>query len=101
MRPVVIGIAGGSGSGKSTVLQKVIDQIGEECITVLEHDAYYLDMGHLSDEARAEVNFDHPNSLETPLMRAHLDSLIAGEDVASPVYDFTTHRRTSQKRYTK
>jgi len=94
-RPVVIGIAGGSGSGKSTVLRKIIDFFGPDYIAVIDHDAYYRDLCHLSFEERSTFNFDHPNALETSLMRAHLDVLIAGKAVQKPVYDFTTHTRTS------
>jgi len=94
--PVVIGIAGGSGSGKTTVLQRIIREIGSEPIAILDHDAYYEDLSHLAPEKRAEFNFDHPDALETDLMRDHLDQLIAGEAVEKPVYDFTTHTRRDE-----
>ena len=91
--PVVIGIAGGSGSGKTTVLQRIIREFGADPIAVLDHDAYYHDLSHLSPEERAQFNFDHPDALETDLMREHLDRLVEGTAVEKPVYDFTTHTR--------
>ncbi len=94
--PVVIGIAGGSGSGKTTVLNHIIREFGSDPIAVLEHDAYYHDLSHLSPEKRSRFNFDHPDALETALMREHLDRLIAGETIEKPVYDFTTHTRRDE-----
>jgi len=94
--PVVIGIAGGSGSGKTTVLQNIIDELGADPIAILDHDAYYQDLSHLSPEERSGFNFDHPNALETDLMREHLDRLIEGESIEKPVYDFTTHTRKTE-----
>ncbi|MDX1430046.1 MAG: uridine kinase [Rhodothermales bacterium] len=93
-RPVVIGIAGGSGSGKSTVLKRVIEAIGSNRIAVLDHDSYYHDLTHLSAEERQGVNFDHPDSLETGLMRRHLDDLLEWKSVGKPVYDFNSHARS-------
>ncbi|BBM68555.1 uridine kinase [Rhodothermus marinus] len=92
-RPVVIGIAGGSGSGKTTVLRRIVEAFGPDRIAVLEHDAYYRDLSHLPFEARTQVNFDHPDALETSLLRAHLEALLAGRPVEKPVYNFTTHTR--------
>ncbi|PSQ81631.1 MAG: uridine kinase [Bacteroidetes bacterium QS_1_63_11] len=94
--PVVIGIAGGSGSGKTTVLNRIIDEFGPDPIAVLDHDAYYRDLSHLSPEKRARFNFDHPDALETELMTEHLDALIEGEAIEKPVYDFTTHTRAEE-----
>jgi uridine kinase len=94
--PVVIGIAGGSGSGKTTVLQRIIRAIGSDPIAVLDHDAYYKDLSHLPPEERSQFNFDHPDALETDLMCRHLDRLVAGEAIEKPVYDFTTHTRRDQ-----
>jgi uridine kinase len=91
--PVVIGIAGGSGSGKTTVLQRIIQTFGADPIAVLDHDAYYRDLSHLAPEERAQFNFDHPDALETDLMREHLDRLVEGTAIEKPVYDFTTHTR--------
>ena len=94
--PVVIGMAGGSGSGKTTVLQHIIREFGADPIAVLDHDAYYQDLSHLSPEERTQFNFDHPDALETDLMREHLDALIEGRAIEKPVYDFTTHTRREE-----
>lgn len=94
--PVVIGIAGGSGSGKTTVLDHIIREFGADPIAILDHDAYYHDLSHLSPEKRARFNFDHPDALETKLMREHLDQLIEGTAIEKPVYDFTTHTRRDE-----
>jgi len=95
-RPVVIGIAGGSGSGKTTVLRRIVRTFGADPIAILDHDAYYRDLSHLPPEKRAQFNFDHPDALETDLMRKHLDRLLAGTAVEKPVYDFTTHTRRAE-----
>ncbi len=92
-RPVVIGIAGGSGSGKSTVLRRIIEAFGSDHMAVLDHDSYYRDLGHLPLEERAVFNFDHPSALETELMRRHIDALLNGYSVHKPKYSFTTHSR--------
>lgn len=94
--PVVIGIAGGSGSGKTTVLARIIDAFGSDQIAVLDHDAYYQDLADYSPEERETFNFDHPDALETKLMREHLDVLSQGEPIEKPIYDFTTHRRKEE-----
>ena len=93
---VVIGIAGGSGSGKTTVQKRVMEAFGPRRIALLDHDAYYRDLDHLAPEERARFNFDHPDALETPLMVRHLDALLAGEPVDKPTYSFTTHSRQEQ-----
>ena len=93
MHPVVIGIAGGSGSGKSTVLRRIIEAFGPERIAMLDHDAYYRDLAHLPHEVRVAFNFDHPDALETGLMVDQLEALLAGEVVEKPTYDFVTHSR--------
>ena len=90
---VVIGIAGGSGSGKTTVQKRVMEAFGPRRIALLDHDAYYRSLDHLEAEERARFNFDHPDALETPLMVEHLDALLAGEAIEKPTYDFTTHSR--------
>jgi uridine kinase len=93
-RPVIIGIAGGSGSGKTTIAQAVVDQVGSDRVVLIQHDAYYRDMAHLSFEERIAVNFDHPDSLETELLVEHLRQLRSGCAVERPVYDFSSHTRT-------
>ena len=95
-RPVVLGVAGGSGSGKSTVVREVCRILGAGVASVLHHDAYYRDQSSLTLEERAEVNFDHPDSLETELMVAHVHRLMDGESVEVPTYDFATHTRSAE-----
>jgi len=94
--PLVIGIAGGSGSGKTTVAQSILQRVGPDRISFLQHDAYYKDLSGLPPTQRAEVNFDHPNSLESELLTQHICSLRDGHAVEVPIYDFSTHSRTRQ-----
>ncbi len=94
--PIVIGIAGGTGSGKTTVANVILDAVGRHRIAYLPHDAYYRDLTDLPPVQKAEVNFDHPNSLETELMIEHVKELKAGRPVDIPVYDFSTHSRTDK-----
>ncbi len=97
--PLVVGIAGGTGSGKTTVAHKLAAAMPQgRCVTI-EHDAYYKDQGHLSPEERAQVNYDHPASLESSLLADHLRDLRAGRAVDIPIYDFATHTRRAQKRH--
>jgi len=90
---VVIGVAGGSGSGKTTVQRRILERFGPRRIALLDHDAYYVDLGDRTLEERGRFNFDHPDALETGLMVEHLDRLLAGDVVEKPTYDFSTHRR--------
>jgi uridine kinase len=92
-RPVVMGVAGGSGSGKSTVVREVCRALSPGTTAVLHHDAYYRDLSHLAFQERVAVNFDHPGSLETELMVEHVACLLAGSPAAIPTYDFSTHTR--------
>ena len=94
--PVVFGVAGGTGSGKTTVARAILDQIGAEQVAYLPHDAYYREQSHLSRDERARINFDHPDALETELLVRHVKELLAGKPIELPVYDFTTHTRTSE-----
>jgi uridine kinase len=94
--PLVIGIAGGSGSGKTTVAQTILQRVGPVRISFLQHDAYYKDLSGLPPAQRAEGNFDHPNSLETELLTQHILQLKSGQPVEVPVYDFSTHSRTDR-----
>ena len=94
--PIVIGIAGGSGSGKTTVANVILQRVGADRIAYLPHDAYYRDLTHLPPIQRAQVNFDHPESLETELMIEHIQRLRAWQAIDLPVYDFSRHRRTDQ-----
>jgi len=94
--PLVIGIAGGSGSGKTTVAQAILNRVGPDRIAFLQHDSYYKDLSGLPPTQRAEINFDHPNSLETELLIKHIESLRDGRPVEAPIYDFSAHRRTGR-----
>jgi uridine kinase len=89
----VIGVAGGSGSGKTTVVRKIVDSLGLEQVTLLQHDRYYRDRNDLRLEERAGLNYDHPNSLETDLLVQHVRDLKSGKAVNVPQYDFTRHAR--------
>ncbi|HKW02928.1 MAG TPA: uridine kinase [Vicinamibacterales bacterium] len=91
--PIVIGVAGGSGSGKTTVVRRIVDTLGTTDVTVLEHDRYYRDHPELRLEERAALNYDHPDSLETNLLVGHVQALKAGQSVDVPVYDFARHAR--------
>ena len=95
MTPIVIGVAGGSGSGKTTVVRRIVDSLGDDQVTVLEHDRYYRDRNDLRLEERASLNYDHPDSLETDLLVQHVLTLKAGQPVEAPVYDFARYARTS------
>ena len=94
--PLVIGIAGGSGSGKTTVAQQILNRVGANQIAFIQHDLYYKDLGGLPPTQHANINFDHPNSLDTNLLIQHIVSLRDGKAVEVPIYDFSTDRRTSQ-----
>ncbi len=94
--PLVIGIAGGTGSGKTTVANVILNRVGKQRIAYLPHDAYYRDLHSLPYEQRAAINFDHPNSLESELMRDHILALKKWEAVDIPVDDFSIHTRTEK-----
>jgi uridine kinase len=94
--PLVIGLAGGTGSGKTTVASTVLERVGRNRIAFLSHDAYYRDASHLPLEERRQINFDHPDSLETELLGEHIKQLKEWKAVEMPVYDFTMHSRTER-----
>lgn len=93
---LVIGIAGGSGSGKSTVAKVILQRVGPDRIAYIQHDSYYKDLTGLAPADRNEVNFDHPNSLETDLLISHLDQLKQSKSIEVPIYDFSKHIRTNK-----
>jgi len=93
--PLVIGLAGGSGAGKTTIVESIIEGIGPDNVALIQHDAYYRDLTHLPLEERAQVNYDHPDSLETELLVEHIEGLLAGRAVQRPTYDFTVHNRAA------
>src|SRR6267142_6612968 len=88
--PVIIGIAGGTGSGKTTVAASIYDRVGKDRIEWISHDSYYRNFDALSAEERQKINFDHPDSLETELLIRHLDALCKGSSMEVPRYDFAT-----------
>jgi uridine kinase len=98
MDPVIIGVAGGTGSGKTTVARAILDRAGTSQISLIQHDAYYRDLSELPLAQRAIFNFDHPDALDNDLLIAHLKALKAGRAIQMPIYDFTTHTRTRQTR---
>lgn len=94
--PFTIAVAGGTGSGKTTIASALIDRIGSEHIAYLPHDAYYKNREHLATDQNNAINFDHPNSLDTPLMVEHIKQLQAYQTVHIPIYDFAHDRRTEK-----
>lgn len=94
--PLVIGIAGGSGSGKTTVAQEILQRVGPDRIAYIQHNSYYKDLAGLPPPQRAEVNFDHPNSLETELLISHIEQLKQKQAIEVPIYDFSNHSRTEK-----
>lgn len=93
---LVVGIAGGSGSGKTTVVKRIMEKLPEESVAVLPQDAYYKDNSQLDLEARQEINFDHPDSLEFPLLIDHIKKLRAGEPIQRPIYTYITCTRSDE-----
>lgn len=93
MKPLLIGIAGGTGSGKTSVSRAIRQALPAGACSVIEHDSYYRDLAHLPFDQRVQTNFDHPDSLENELLSSHLDQLRRGQAVDKPVYDFKTHTR--------
>ncbi|MCD4752348.1 MAG: uridine kinase [Anaerolineaceae bacterium] len=94
--PLVIGIAGGTGSGKTTIAHEILHRVGANKLAILSHDAYYRNQKGMPIEERAKVNYDHPDSLETELLVEHVKQLKQGRQVHMPVYDFTTHSRKEE-----
>lgn len=98
MSPLIIGVAGGTGSGKSTVAAKIVEGLPSDTVVVLDHDSYYRDRSDLTLAMREQLNYDHPDSLETDLLIQHLRTLRQGIGIDMPVYDFKTHSRMRVKR---
>jgi uridine kinase len=95
-RPLLIGITGGTGSGKSTVSNEILRSLPEESITIIEQDAYYKDQSSLTFEERVKTNYDHPDAFDTPFLVKHLKSLLNGQAVDKPIYDFSNHNRMKE-----
>ena len=98
MKPLLIGIAGGTGSGKSTVAHKIAEGLPKESVSTLDHDSYYRSHADLTLEERAHLNYDHPDSLDNDLLVSHLEALREGRGVDVPIYDFKTHARSPETR---
>ncbi len=97
MKPILIGIAGGSGSGKTTVTRMLIDTLRLDDLIIIEHDSYYKDLSAFRGKSINEINFDHPRSLDTSLLVKHLKSLKNRRAIRMPIYDFTSYRRLEQR----
>ncbi|MBE2272565.1 MAG: uridine kinase [Anaerolinea sp.] len=95
LRPITIAVAGGTGSGKTTVSSAILDRVGSHNIAYIPHDSYYRDISSIPLADRGVINFDHPDALDTPLMRSHIIDLQNWLPVGIPVYDFTKHQRTA------
>ncbi len=98
-KPILIGIAGGTGSGKTTVAKAITSEFGKSEVALIEQDAFYRDLKHLPFEERVKVNFDHPDAVDFDLMKATMRKLLSGQPIQIPVYDYTTHTRSQQMRY--
>ncbi len=97
MTPLLIGIAGGTGSGKSSVARKIAEGLPAESVAVIDHDNYYRDHSDLDVDARSKLNYDHPDALDNELLVQHLEELRAGRAVDVPIYDFKTHGRRTER----
>ncbi|MCG8607967.1 uridine kinase [bacterium] len=95
-RGIVIGIAGGSGSGKTLISQNIYSELGSDRVLLLYQDSYYRDLSHLTPKERSQQNFDHPSAIDTALLVAHLKALVARQTIEQPTYDFVTHTRRKQ-----
>ncbi|MBW5468462.1 uridine kinase [Brevibacillus formosus] len=95
--PVLIGVAGGSGSGKTTVAKELYRQFQNDSVTMIEQDSYYKDQSHLSPEERALTNYDHPFAFDNDLLLAHLQELMQGKAIQKPIYDFKVHNRKPEQ----
>lgn len=95
-KPVIIAVAGGSASGKTTVVDKIVDRFHPDDVTVIKHDDYYKDQSHMPLEERYKVNYDHPFSLDNDLMFRQIVDLIRGETIVKPTYDFEQHTRSDK-----
>jgi uridine kinase len=103
MKKLVIGIAGGTGSGKTSVTNKILDRLNahdnHESVVVIQHDSYYKDISKHGGLTGDKINFDHPDSLETELLVEHIQTLLSGKSVEQPIYNFTTHSRLPETRH--
>lgn len=93
---ILIGITGGTGSGKSTIADEIYSSFSDECIAMIQQDMYYKDQSHLTMEERVKTNYDHPRAFDNDLMVEHLKALINGESIEKPIYDFAKHNRSKE-----
>ncbi len=93
---VLIGLAGGSGSGKTLVAKRIYDEIGSDKVTIIQQDSYYKDLSHLELEERKKQNFDHPDAFDNKLLFDHLIELLSGHEIEMPLYDFKNHTRRKE-----
>lgn len=96
MKPLIIGIAGGTGSGKTTIANRIYESLKGVNVVVIQQDAYYKDLSHLSLEERKKINFDHPSAFDNDLLIEHLKKLIRGEEIEKPIYSFTDYTRKKE-----
>jgi len=96
-KPITIGIAGGTGSGKTVLVHAIVEHMNSQDVVTIQYDSYYKDRSHLHPSEREKLNYDHPNALDTDLLIQHLNELIAGNTIEMPVYDFATHRRSDEQ----
>lgn len=95
-RPVLIGITGGTGSGKSTIAREIYKRFDDKCIAMIEQDSYYKDQSHLCLEDRVKTNYDHPDAFDTELLVEQIKTLMLGESIQKPIYDFEIHNRKKE-----
>ena len=95
-KPIVIGITGGTGSGKSTIAREIYESFNEKNITMIEQDSYYKDQSNLEPEERVKTNYDHPKAFDNDLLIEHIKALVAGETIEKPIYDFSIHNRVKE-----
>ena len=96
-KPIFIGISGGSGSGKTTIVNRIYSEVPEKCISIIEHDAYYKDQSHLTYDQRCKTNYDHPFAFDTDLFVEHIQDLKNGQIIEKPIYDYEIHNRKKEK----
>ncbi|MBC7870846.1 MAG: uridine kinase [Chitinophagaceae bacterium] len=99
--PITIAVAGGTGSGKTTISNALLDRVGHQNIAYLPHDAYYKDLNHMPLSFRRTINFDHPDALDTPLLIEHIKQLQQWQPAQCPIYDFTEHRRIERTEHVR
>ncbi|OYQ67885.1 uridine kinase [Aerococcus sp. 1KP-2016] len=95
-KPIIIGVTGGTGSGKTTVTRKIMEEFGDVSLAYIPQDAYYKDQSHLTMDERVKTNYDHPLAFDTELLNQHITALLNGQAIQMPVYDFTQHNRSTE-----